>query len=82
MSAPLAGVRVLDLSRLIPGPFASLVLADLGAQVDKVEDLGAGDYLRHMPPQVGGHHGQSRYQGGQPPNRHGGIGAGAAKRIP
>lgn len=54
MSAkPLEGVRVLDLSRLLPGPFASLVLADLGAQVDKVEDPGPGDYLRHMPPMAG-----------------------------
>ncbi len=48
----LYGVRVLDFSRLLPGPFASLVLADLGAQVDKVEDLEGGDYLRHMPPKV------------------------------
>jgi len=46
----LGGVRVLDLSRLLPGPYASLVLADLGAQVDKVEDPNGGDYLRHMPP--------------------------------
>ena len=51
---PLAGVRVLDLTRLLPGPFASMVLADLGAEVDKVEDVGPGDYLRHMPPSVGG----------------------------
>lgn len=49
---PLTGVRVLDLTRLIPGPFASLVLADLGATVDKVEDTGGGDYLRHFPPLV------------------------------
>ena len=41
---------VLDLSRLLPGPFASLVLADLGAQVDKIEDTAGGDYLRVMPP--------------------------------
>ena len=47
---PLAGVRVLDLTRLLPGPFASLILADLGARVDKVEDPGLGDYLRQMPP--------------------------------
>jgi len=52
--AALEGVKVLDLSRLLPGPFASLALADLGATVDKVEDLEGGDYLRHMPPQVGG----------------------------
>ena len=50
---PLRGVRVLDLSRLLPGPFASLVLADLGAEVDKIEDTDAGDYLRHMPPLLG-----------------------------
>jgi crotonobetainyl-CoA:carnitine CoA-transferase CaiB-like acyl-CoA transferase len=51
---PLAGVKVLDLSRLLPGPFASLLLADMGATVDKVEDPGGGDYLRHMPPQIAG----------------------------
>jgi crotonobetainyl-CoA:carnitine CoA-transferase CaiB-like acyl-CoA transferase len=51
---PLEGVRVLDLTRLLPGPFASLVLADLGASVDKVEDTGKGDYLRLTPPYVGG----------------------------
>lgn len=52
--AALDSVRVLDLTRLLPGPFASLVLADLGAQVDKLEDTGAGDYVRHGVPQVGG----------------------------
>lgn len=51
--APLAGVRVLDLTRLLPGPLATLALADLGARVDKIEDPGPGDYLRHMPPQRG-----------------------------
>ena len=51
---PLQGTRVLDLSRLLPGPFATLVLADLGATVDKLEDTGGGDYLRHMPPHTGG----------------------------
>jgi len=44
-------VRVLDLSRLLPGPFATMILADLGATVDKVEDPRGGDYLRFMPPQ-------------------------------
>jgi crotonobetainyl-CoA:carnitine CoA-transferase CaiB-like acyl-CoA transferase len=51
---PLTDIRVLDLSRLLPGPFATLVLADLGAVVDKIEDTGGGDYLRHMPPLLGG----------------------------
>jgi len=49
-TGPLVGVRVLDLSRLLPGPYASLVLADLGARVDKIEDPAGGDYLRAMPP--------------------------------
>jgi crotonobetainyl-CoA:carnitine CoA-transferase CaiB-like acyl-CoA transferase len=47
---PLAGVRVLDLSRLLPGGFCSLLLADFGAEVLKVEDTGAGDYVRWAPP--------------------------------
>jgi alpha-methylacyl-CoA racemase len=41
---------VLDLTRLLPGPFCSLLLADFGADVIKVEDLGAGDYARADPP--------------------------------
>jgi len=51
---PLAGVRVLDLSRLLPGGFCSLLLADYGADVLKVEDTGAGDYIRWAPPYVEG----------------------------
>jgi crotonobetainyl-CoA:carnitine CoA-transferase CaiB-like acyl-CoA transferase len=50
---PLSHIRVLDLSRLLPGPFATGVLADMGALVDKIEDTQGGDYLRHMPPQIG-----------------------------
>jgi crotonobetainyl-CoA:carnitine CoA-transferase CaiB-like acyl-CoA transferase len=53
---PLAldGIRVLDLSRLLPGGFCSLLLADHGADVLKVEDTGAGDYLRWASPHVAG----------------------------
>jgi crotonobetainyl-CoA:carnitine CoA-transferase CaiB-like acyl-CoA transferase len=46
----LAGIRVLDLSRLLPGGFCSLLLADFGAEVLKVEDTGMGDYIRWAPP--------------------------------
>ena len=46
-------VRVLDLTRLLPGPFATLCLQGLGATVVKVEDPSGGDYLRHFPPQLG-----------------------------
>lgn len=51
--AALDGIRVLDLTRLLPGPLATVVLADLGATVDKVEDAGAGDYTRVTPPMQG-----------------------------
>ena len=46
----LDSVRVLDLSRLLPGPYATQLLADLGADVIKVEDTELGDYARVMPP--------------------------------
>jgi crotonobetainyl-CoA:carnitine CoA-transferase CaiB-like acyl-CoA transferase len=51
---PLAGVKVLDLTRLLPGGFCTLLLADLGAEVLKVEDPAGGDYIRWMPPYYGG----------------------------
>jgi crotonobetainyl-CoA:carnitine CoA-transferase CaiB-like acyl-CoA transferase len=47
---PLAGVTILDLTRLLPGGFCTLILADLGADVLKVEEPGRGDYLRAFPP--------------------------------
>jgi crotonobetainyl-CoA:carnitine CoA-transferase CaiB-like acyl-CoA transferase len=50
MSLPLEGLKVLDLSRLLPGGFCSLLLADFGAEVIKVEDTGMGDYVRWSPP--------------------------------
>ena len=43
-------MRILDLSRLLPGPFATLCLQGLGAEVLKVEEPEHGDYLRHIPP--------------------------------
>src|SRR5436853_367203 len=47
---PLEGLTVLDLSRLLPGGYCSLILADFGAEVIKVEDTGMGDYVRWAPP--------------------------------
>jgi alpha-methylacyl-CoA racemase len=55
--SPLAGLRVLDLSRLLPGGFCSLLLADFGADVIKVEDTAMGDYVRWAEP---------RYQDAEP----------------
>src|SRR5277367_5529373 len=60
MSLPLEGVRVLDLSRLLPGGFCSLLLADFGAEVLKVEDTGMGDYIRWSPPFYDGAHDSAR----------------------
>jgi formyl-CoA transferase/CoA:oxalate CoA-transferase len=51
---PLTGVLVVDLTRVLAGPFATTQLVDLGAQVIKVEDVGAGDWPRTVPPMVNG----------------------------
>jgi len=48
---PLSHLRVLDLTRLLPGGYCTLLLADLGADVIKVEQPGGGDYIRWMPPE-------------------------------
>jgi crotonobetainyl-CoA:carnitine CoA-transferase CaiB-like acyl-CoA transferase len=50
----LHGVRVLDLTRLLPGSYATLLLADLGADIIKIEDPRGGDHARHMPPLANG----------------------------
>jgi alpha-methylacyl-CoA racemase len=60
VSLPLEGIRVLDLSRLLPGGFCSLLLADFGADVLKVEDTGMGDYIRWSPPYYDGAHDSAR----------------------
>lgn len=54
MKLPLEGIRVLDLSRYLPGPFATQILADFGAEVIKVEDPRGGDLGRSLPPIVAG----------------------------
>lgn len=54
MTHPLDGIRVLDLTRLLPGGVATMMLADLGADVIKIEDPAGGDYARWMPPHIDG----------------------------
>ncbi|TMB96213.1 MAG: CoA transferase [Chloroflexi bacterium] len=51
---PLSGIRILDLTRLLPGAFCTMLLADMGADVVKVEEPGGGDYMRWTPPIVEG----------------------------
>lgn len=49
---PLQDLQIVDLTRLLPGPFATMLLSDLGARVVKVEGPPPGDYLRWLPPHV------------------------------
>lgn len=54
MPAPLNDLLVLDFTRLLPGPFATQLLGNLGADVVKIEDTGPGDYMRTVPPSIQG----------------------------
>jgi alpha-methylacyl-CoA racemase len=60
MTPALDGLRILDLTRLLPGGFCSLMLADFGADVIKVEDTALGDYIRWSPPYYRGAHETAR----------------------
>jgi alpha-methylacyl-CoA racemase len=54
VSGQLDGIRILDLTRLLPGPFATMILGDLGADVIRVESPDGGDLMRVAPPYVNG----------------------------
>ncbi len=52
MKKPLSGIKILDLTRLLPGPMCTLHLADMGAEVLKIEEPAIGDYARFIPPML------------------------------
>lgn len=53
LAPPLEELRIIDLSRLLPGPYCTMLLADLGAEVIKIEEPKLGDYIRRIPPYIG-----------------------------
>jgi crotonobetainyl-CoA:carnitine CoA-transferase CaiB-like acyl-CoA transferase len=85
VSGPLEGVRVLDLTRLLPGNYCTMLLADLGADVIKVEEPGRGDYIRWTPPMAGDvgaiHRGLNRGKRSVTLNLKAAEGAGVLRRL-
>jgi alpha-methylacyl-CoA racemase len=51
-TGPLKGIRILDFTRLYPGPLGTMMLADMGAEVIKIEDMNTPDYMRFYPPYI------------------------------
>src|SRR6201995_5219735 len=83
---PLAGLLVADFSRILAGPYATMLLADLGAEVVKVEGPGGGDTRTWQPPGRDGistYHWGTNHTGGAAPRTGGGRGAEAwAPELP
>ena len=52
MSVPLTSLKILDFSTLLPGPYASMMLADLGAEILRIESPTRPDLVRMLPPRV------------------------------
>ncbi|MBO0951848.1 CaiB/BaiF CoA transferase family protein [Fibrella forsythiae] len=54
VTGPLCGLRILDLTRLLPGPLGTMLMADMGAEVLKIENPNSPDYVRMFPPHING----------------------------